>query len=543
MYELQLTESHVHAQSDVDIGEITVGGLLREMAAARQEAEALLEIRQDGSLGRSWSYGKLLSDADSLAEALSSRFAPGERVVVWSPNSPKWVLIEYASALAGLVLVTANPAFQEKELRYVIEQSGAVALFLVAGFRGNPMLEIGKAAVAGNGNIREVVDLDDAGALWQTGERAAGLPPAKLPDVQPDDAAQIQYTSGTTGFPKGAVLSHRGLVNNARYYAGRYGVSTEAVWINIMPMFHTSGCGMVTLGCLQAGCKMVLVSLFDPTVINGLIESQKATVILGVPTMVVGLVEEQERNPIDAGTLELVSCGGAAVAPDLVRRVMRAYGCQFSTLYGQTEYCPVITQHHNQDSIDDICNTIGQPVAQTSVSIRSVEHNSVMPLDTVGEICAAGPCTMLAYNDDPKATAQAIDEEGWLHTGDLGTMDARGYVTITGRVKDMIIRGGENHFPAEIENSLLEHDSVAEVSVVGIPDDKWGEVIAAFIRPAAEGALDSGVLRAHCRKHLAPQKIPVIWCAVESFPQTGSGKIQKYRLRNDYLAGKHRELS
>jgi fatty-acyl-CoA synthase len=538
MYELQLTDSHVPAQADMDIREITVGGLLREVANLRGGAEALLEVGQDGALGRSWCYAELLADSENLAEALSTRFAPGERVVVWSPNSPEWVLMEYACALSGLVLVTANPAFQEKELRYVLEQSGAVALFLVESFRGNPMLEIAKAAVAGNASIREVIDLNDADALRQMGGRGCALA-----DVQPGDAAQIQYTSGTTGFPKGAVLSHRGLVNNARYYAGRCGVTEDAVWINIMPMFHTSGCGMVTLGCLQAGCKMVLVSLFDPMVINGLIESQRATVILGVPTMVVGLVEAQEASPVDASTLELVSCGGATVAPDLVRRVMGAYDCKFSTLYGQTEYCPVITQHHSHDSIDDICNTIGQPVSQTAVSIRSVQDNAVVPLDTVGEICTSGPCTMLEYNDNPEATAETIDTDGWLHTGDLGRMDARGYVMITGRVKDMIIRGGENHFPAEIENVLLEHDNVAEVSVVGIPDDKWGEVIAAFIRPVAGATLDAGELRAHCRYHLAPQKTPVIWCIVDAFPQTGSGKIQKYRLRDDYVAGKHPEFN
>ena len=427
--------------------------------------------------------------------------------------------------------------FQEKELRYVIEQSGAVALFLVESFRGNPMREIGRAAVTGNARVREVVDLGDGTTVRKRGDKALGLP-----DVEPGDAAQIQYTSGTTGFPKGAVLTHRGLVNNARFYAGRCGVGEDAVWINMMPLFHTSGCGMVTLGCLQAGCKMVLLSLFDPETINGLIESQNATVILGVPTMVVGLVEAQEKSPVDAAGLQLISCGGATVAPDLVRRVMGAYDCLFSTLYGQTEYCPVITQHHNHDSLDDICDTIGQPVPQTAVSIRSLEDNKVVPLDTVGEICALGPCTMLEYNDDPQATTEAIDVEGWLHTGDLGKMDCRGYVTITGRVKDMIIRGGENHFPAEIENVLLEHHSVGEVSIVGIPDDKWGEVIAAFIRPVTGETLDREALRSHCRRHLAPQKTPAIWCGLDSFPQTGSGKIQKYRLRDGYLADKYREI-
>ncbi len=380
--------------------------------------------------------------------------------------------------------------------------------------------------------MREVVDLADGQARFRVGDK-----PAVLPDVAPGDAAQIQYTSGTTGFPKGAILSHRGLVNNARFYASRCAVGPESTWINIMPMFHTSGCGMVTLGCLQAGCRMVLIGLFDPDAVNRLIESEKVTVILGVPTMIVALLEAYEQQPRDMSTLELVSCGGAMVAPELVRRVQQFFGCGFSTLYGQTEYCPVITQHHMEDTIDDICNTAGQPIPQTDVSIRRIEDNSVTSIGEVGEICARGPCTMIGYHANEAATAEAIDEDGWLHTGDLGAMDSRGYVRITGRVKEMIIRGGENHFPAEIETVLLEHPAVSEVAVVGLPDDKWGEIIAAFIRAQGNRELDVGELHGHCRKHLSPQKTPVVWCKVEAFPLTGSGKVRKFALRDGYLAG------
>ena len=215
-------------------------------------------------------------------------------------------------------------------------------------------------------------------------------------------------------------------------------------------------------------------------------------------------------------------------------------GAGFSTLYGQTEHCPVITQHHLDDRIDDICNTAGQPVAQTEVSIRSVDDNLAVAIGEVGEICARGPCVMLEYNDNPKATSETVDAGGWLHTGDLGRMDARGYVTVTGRVKEMIIRGGENHFPAEIENCLLEHASVAEVAVVGLPDPKWGEVIGAFIR--GTGPLDRSALHAHCRANMSPQKTPNVWVQVESFPLTGSGKIQKFVLRDRFVAGEFTQL-
>ena len=537
MYDVALTEAFFPAQKDCAIREITVGGLLRETAARRPAAEALVEVRQTGEVGRRWTYPALLADSERLALALVSRFRPGERVVVWAPNSPEWVQMEYACAHAGLVLVTANPAYQVRELRYVLEQSGAVGLFLVGEYRGNPMAGIGAAAVDGLGAVREVVDMNDAAAL----HAVAGAAGAQaLPDVAPGDAAQIQYTSGTTGFPKGAVLSHRGLVNNARYYAGRCGVSERTTWINPMPMFHTSGCGMLTLGSLQAGCRMVLLSLFDPHVIVGLIESERATVALGVPTMILALLDAYEANPRDVATLELVSSGGAMVAPELVRRVQRTFDCGFSTLYGQTEHSPVITQHHSDDSIDDICNTVGQPIPQTDVSIRRIVDNRTAAIGEIGEICARSACVMLGYHDDAAATAEAIDSQGWLHTGDLGLMDARGYVTITGRVKEMIIRGGENHFPAEIENVLLEHASVAEVSVVGLPDETWGEVIAAFVRTEGGQELDRDALHAHCRARLSPQKTPTVWCRVEAFPMTGSGKIQKFRLRDGYLAGQYR---
>ena len=534
MYDLNLTLSHVPAQPDMEIREITIGALLREVAAAKPDAEALFEIRQDGTKGRRWTYAELLKNAKRLALALSTRFAPGERLAIWSPNNPEWVLMEYACALSGLVLVTANPAFKARELAYVLEQSGAVALFLVDDFRGNPMGQIGTEVAESIASVREVTDMETA-ALYAEGVRIPSLP-----KVAPGDAAMIQYTSGTTGFPKGAVLSHRGLVNNARFYASRCGVTAATTWVNIMPMFHTSGCGMITLGCLQAGCRIALVSLFDPVIVLDLLEALRADRILGVPTMVAALLDAQEGNPRDLSALKLVNCGGSMVAPDLVRRVHSLMGAKFSTVYGQTEYCPVITLHHLSDSIGDTCNTAGQPVDQTEVSIRSIDNNLAVEIGAVGEICARGPCVMLGYNDNPKATAETIDPEGWLHTGDLGRMDTRGYVTVTGRVKEMIIRGGENHFPAEIENCLLEHVSVAEVAVVGLPDPKWGEVIGAFIR--GKGVLEKAVLHAHCRANMSPQKTPNVWVQVESFPLTGSGKIQKFVLRDGFVAGDFTEL-
>jgi fatty-acyl-CoA synthase len=399
------------------------------------------------------------------------------------------------------------------------------------------MADIAVEACRGLDAIREIVDMDDHAALYRHGTRAPALP-----QVLPDDAAQIQYTSGTTGFPKGAVLHHRGLTNNARLIFKRSLIKQGSTWANFMPMFHTSGCGIAALGCLQTVSRMLIVKVLEPTTILRLIASQRVSALVGVPTMLVALLEAFEQEPHDVSSLKMAVSGGSMVAPELVHRVRETFNCGFETVYGQTEVSPVVTQHYHDDTLDDICNTVGQPMPQTGVSIRSLEENEVVPIDTVGEICVRGYCNMIGYNGNAEATAETIDANGWLHTGDLGAMDTRGYLRITGRVKEMIIRGGENLFPAEIENVLLEHPTVAEVAVVGLPDEKWGEIIACFVRPQSSQVLDPPELRSHCSAYLSPQKTPVIWFSVADFPLTGSGKIQKFALRDSYLAGDYEPL-
>ena len=535
MYDVNLTTSHFPAQNDAEIRDITVGDLLREIAAENQHAVAMVDIADNGDCGQTWTYAELLEQAQHLAEALTSRFEAGEKVVVWAPNIPQWIFMEYACGLAGLVLVTANPSFQVSELKYVLEQSGAVALFMVDEFRGNPMAEIAHQAISGNTALREVVNLENEDALYATGER-----PAVLPDVQPDDAAQIQYTSGTTGFPKGAVLSHKNLVNNARLFCMRKQVGPHSVWANFMPLFHTAGCATGALGCLQAACKMLLIKRFDADVFARLIEEQGVTTCFAVPTMLFNLLDSLEKIPRDMSSLEVITTGGAPVPPDLVRRVRDRLGCHLLSAFGQTEHSPMICLNPVEATLEQIVETAGQPLPWTEVSIRSPEDNQALPLGDVGEICARSYAVMIGYNDNPEATAAAIDRDGWLHTGDLGTMDAQGFVRVTGRVKDMIIRGGENHFPAEIEAVLVTHRQVAQVAVVGIPDKKWGEVIAAFI--LSDQPLDVADLRSHCRAHLSAQKTPSVWVRVPDFPLTGSGKVQKFAIREKFLAGSYGEV-
>ncbi len=535
MYDLALSISHVPAQQDAKILDITVGGLLREIATNHPQSTALVGVNDNGQCGQEWTYAEVLSEAERLAYSLASRYAPEERVVVWAPNIPQWIFMEYACGLAGLVLATANPSFQAGELAYVLKQSGAVGLFIVNEFRGNPMDEIAQDASRNNACLREVVDLEDECALYATGSR-----PASLPDVRPGDAAQIQYTSGTTGFPKGAVLSHKSLVNNARFFCDRKKVGPHSVWANFMPLFHTAGCATGALGCLQVACKMLLIKRFDADVFARLIEEQGVTTCFAVPTMLFSLLEALDRVPHDMSSLEVITTGGAPVPPDLVCRVRDRIGCHLLSAFGQTEHSPMICLNPVEASLEQIVKTAGQPLPQTEVSIQSTQDNRVMPVGEVGEICARSYAVMIGYNDNREATTAAIDAEGWLHTGDLGTMNAQGFVRVTGRVKDMIIRGGENHFPAEIEAVLVTHQNVAQVAVLGVPDEKWGEVIAAFI--LSDTTPDVVDLHSHCRMRLSAQKTPSVWVKVLEFPLTGSGKVQKFAIREKFLAGGYGEM-
>ena len=534
MYEVSLSTSYFPAQTDAKIWDTTVGVHLREVAVDHPDLVAMVEIDDAGQARGKWTYSNLLANSDRLARSLASRFAPGEKVVVWAPNIPEWIFMEYACGLAGLVLVTANPSFQAKELRYVLEQSGAVALFMVDEFRGNPMREIAENATASVEGIREVINLNDEAALHARGD-LEGV----LPAVAPDDAAQIQYTSGTTGFPKGAVLSHKNLINNARLYCHRKKVGRHSVWANFMPLFHTAGCATGALGCLQAACKMLLIKRFDADVFAKLIEEQGVTTCFAVPTMLFGLLEALERKPRDMSSLEVISTGGAPVPPELVRRVRKRLDCHLLSAFGQTEHSPMICLNPIEATQEQIVETAGQPLPQTEVSVQSPEDSRVMPIGEVGEICARSYGVMIGYNDNPDATGAAIDEDGWLHTGDLGTMDAQGFIRVTGRVKDMIIRGGENLFPAEIEAVLVEHSQIRQVAVVGLPDEKWGEIIAAFM--LSETTPELHELKAYCQKHLSAQKTPTTWVQVPEFPLTGSGKVQKFAIRDKFLAGGYGE--
>jgi len=523
--------SYWPADTSEPVLETTVGGVLREAAASGPDMLAMVAGVPDPALRRRWTYAELLAEAEQAARALTARFAPGERVAVWAPNVPEWIVLEFAAGLAGLVLVTVNPAYRPAELAYVLNHSGAAGIFLVPEFR-SPMAQFLEEARPDVPALREVVYF----TAWK---EFLGTAPdqAALPEVSPDDIAQIQYTSGTTGFPKGAELHHRGLTNNARFFARRLDLRPGEAYVNPMPLFHTASCAMGVLGAVQTRAVHVPVLAFDPGLVLELMETQRAAVFLGVPTMMIAMLGHPDIERRDLSSLRAAVSGGTPVPAQLVRQVERQLGVRFSIVFGTTECSPLLTQVRPDDPEPDRAETLGRALPQTEIMIADVTRGGPVPVGQVGELCARGYLVMRGYHDAPEATAAVIDTDGWYHTGDLASLDERGYLRIQGRIKDMIIRGGENIYPREIEDALFAHPAVAEAVVIGVPDKTWGEVVAAFVRPVpGQPAPAAEELRAWCRDRLAPYKTPLHWVFTDAFPMTPSGKIQKFKLRENFSA-------
>lgn len=514
----------------------TVGGRLREVAAEVPQWIALVEGLATPERRR-WTYAELLADAERCAEYLLGHFGPGERVAVWAHNLPEWVVLEYGAALAGVTLVTVNPSLQPTEASYVLGQSRAAGVFVVPQVRGNPLAAHAEAIRAELPELRHVLRLDLLGELMANdGTRSA----AALPVVSTDDPVQIQYTSGTTGFPKGVVLRHGGIVNNARLWAERVAIPDGVGWLQATPLFHTTGCVMGVLGALDKRAKLVLMPMFDPGLFLELIELERLWFASGVPTMLIAAMDHPDLSRRDLSSWRSTISGGAPVPEALVRRIEESQGVDFMITYGQTECSPVLTTTLPSDSAEDKGLTIGPPLPHTELRIVDPVSLETVPIGASGELWARGYCTMLGYFEKPEESEQTLREDGWLRTGDLATMDERGYCRIIGRLKDMIIRGGENLFPVEIEEVLYQHPAVAEVAVVGLPDPYWGEVVGAFIRPR-DPAVPPTIpdLHSHMRERLSAQKTPTKWYAVDGYPLTGSGKIQKFALRQGWERGRY----
>jgi fatty-acyl-CoA synthase len=533
---MKFRTSHWRADHADAVLDTTVGGVLLEAAKDAPDVVALVSY---GEKRRVWTYADLRHDAERVARSLLLHFRPGERIAIWAHNIPEWMLLEFGAALAGLVLVTVNPGYRARELAYVLKQSRAVGLFYVKEVRGNPMDAAVKEVMPQLPELREAISFDH----WEQFVTPTVTLPGgkrrtqKMPEVNPYDPAQVQYTSGTTGFPKGALLHHRGITNNARLTMQRFTFRKGDVYAHAMPFFHTGGCVCSALGPVQARATQAFLPAFDPGLLLEMIEREKATHLLGVPTMLIAMMQHPDFTKRDLSSLRAVVSGGAAVPAEVVREIESRLGVRFSIVFGQTESSPVITMTRLDDSPEDKAETIGQPLPQTEVKIVDVATGRTVPVGATGELCTRGYLVMTGYFENPEATAKAIDKDGWLHTGDLAAMDERGYFRVKGRLKEMVIRGGENLFPVEIENVLHEHPDVADVAVVGVPDAKMGEELAAFIRLADGKAPSEEQLRAHVRANLAAQKTPRYWIFVTEFPLTGSGKVQKFVLRERWEKG------
>jgi fatty-acyl-CoA synthase len=528
-----LTVSHWPADTSRQLLDWTLGDALRHAATTAPERLALVEALADGTRGRCWTFSQLLNEADRVAAALLTRFRPGEHIAFWASNVPEWQLAFYGCALAGMVLVTVNPAYKARELDYVLRKSRATGLFTMDSYRGHDALAAIERIRAELPDLREVIRISEFDAFV-----ASAHGPSILPSVLPHQNCVIMFTSGTTGAQKGVMFHHRGVVNMALFTQERGGLQPGGVYVNPMPMFHIGALGHAGVGGVMLMATHVLIAEWDARLFMTHAARERGTYSLLVPTMIEAVLTHPERSSFDISSLRNIVSGASVVEASLIRRTRAELGATICNIYGQTEMQGVVTAVHRDDTEADQAETIGQPLPQVEVIIADPETLSVMPLGQPGEICVRGYQTMLGYFDMPEATAATLTLEGWLRSGDLGSMDERGFLRITGRIKDMIIRGGENIYPREIENLLLEHPAIANVAVLGAPDPILGEIVCAVIQPAdVSQRPDVQDLHAFCRAHLAHYKTPRVWYVVDAFPFTETGKLQKFKFAEAIRAG------
>jgi fatty-acyl-CoA synthase len=529
-----LTESLWPADDSEPVLETTVAGILRDAARQAPDTTAIVEGVPEEDRRRRWTYAELLGEAERAAGALRRRFEPGARVAVWAPSIPESLILTYAAALARLVLVPVNPALQSTELAHVLRQSGASGLFLVSEHRGKDQRAVLEAVRHQLPALAEVVDFDEWEAFCSSSPSRRSMAERRLSadqgEVRSGDVAQLIYTSGTTGSPKGALLTHGGMTNAARFGARRFGMRPGDVYVHTMPLFHVGG-QVVSFQLCQSLATAVLLSSFEAGLVLELVESERATLTCGVPTMLIGLIEHPDFARRDLSSLRAVSGGGAVVPDELVRHIEDTLGVQFAIVFGQTEASGFIAQTHLDDATERKAATLGQPLPRVEARVADFESGAVVALGQVGELEIRAPHVMVGYHELADETAAAFREGDWLRTGDLVTMDGSGYLRMAGRLKEMIVSGGENIFPVEVENALGHHAGVAQVAVVGVPDRRWGEAAVAVVRPAARPAPDPADLEAFLRDRLAAYKVPRRWVFVDDLPLTASGKVQKFVLR------------
>jgi len=515
----------------------TIGDNFDRTVAAHGERDALI----DRGSGRRWTYRELAGDVDALATGLlDAGITKGDRVGIWAPNCAEWVMVQYATAKIGAILVNINPAYRSHELQYVLNQAGIRMLIAAPAFKTSDyaaMIEQVRPACAA---LEHVLLLGSAewDGLLGAGRAALDDDRGVLARAQralsADDPINIQYTSGTTGFPKGATLSHHNILNNG-YFVGELCGYTEQDRVCIpVPFYHCFGMVMGNLACTSHGAAMVIPGpAFEPAATLAAVQAERCTSLYGVPTMFIAELADPGFDTYDLSSLRTGIMAGSPCPVEVMKQVIEHMGmAEVSICYGMTETSPVSLQTRRDDSIDQRVSTVGRVGPHLEVKIVDPATGLTVPRGEAGELCTRGYSVMLGYWENPEKTSEAIDSARWMHTGDIGVMDADGYVAITGRIKDMVIRGGENVYPREIEEFLYTHPDILDAQVIGVPDAKYGEELMVWIR-MREGAqpLDADKVRAFCSGRLAHYKIPRYVHLVDEFPMTVTGKIRKVEMR------------
>ena len=530
------TLSEARGENTPPLIEETIGANLERIARQHADREALVEVAS----GRRWTYAELDADVNRVARGLlAAGVAKGDRVGIWSPNCAEWTLVQYATAKVGAILVNVNPAYRTHELAYVLNQSGLRLLVSATDFKTSDY----RAMVA---EVREHADALDRVVFLGTPDwdelLAAGedLPadavPARMSTLENTDPINIQYTSGTTGFPKGATLSHRNILNNGFFTTELINFTHEDRLAIPVPFYHCFGMVMGNLGCTTHGAAMVIPAPgFDPGITLQTVQDERCTGVYGVPTMFIAMQNHPDFASFDLSTLRTGVMAGSICPVEVMKRCIDdMHMAEVSICYGMTETSPVSCQTRSDDDLDRRTATIGRVHPHVEVKVVDPVSGETVPRGEPGELCTRGYSVMLGYWDEPEKTAEAIDEDGWMHTGDLAVMREDGYCNIVGRIKDMVIRGGENIYPREIEEFLYTHPDIEDVQVIGVPDEKYGEELCAWIkmRGGAE-PLDAAAVREFATGKLAHYKIPRYVMVVEDFPMTVTGKIRKVQMREE----------
>jgi len=525
-----LSTSELPPDTSEPVLDTTIAGVLLDAAAAVPDETALIIGGADPEHRPRWTFAELRDEAQRAAAALADRFSVGERVAVYAPTTAESMVLTYAAALAGLILVPINAALRASELRHILASSAAAGVFCVETYRDAEVMSVVSSVRPSLPALREVVTFSAWEAFCSS---ATGEIGGRAPD--PDDVALIVFTSGTTGAPKGARLTHRAMTNSARLGALRFGIRAGDVYVDTMPLAHVGG-QYVAIQIMQRRATNVLVPAFEPGLVLELIETYHGTLTVGVPTMLVAMIDHPDFRRRDLSSLRSVSSGGAVVPADLVRHIEAALGVQVTIVFGQTETCGLISQTEPADAAEDKAETLGRPIPQLAVRVVDPATGGVVGVGEVGELQVRGFNVMAGYHDLAAETAEAILPDGWLRTGDLVTMDGRGYLRIAGRLKEMVVSGGLNLFPVEIERVIATHPAVAQVAVVGLPDRRWGEMAVAVVCPQPGAEPDPAELEAHARAGLAAYKVPKRWVFVDELPVTPFGKVQKFLVRQRLLA-------